>query len=109
MPFRICRISTLLGRPPGLAEGIKGSRMAHSWSERSLAYGFIEVISSSLSTSFSLNYSYYTIFPAADFASSALSPGLFVQPLDDRRGRDGNSASSTWKHLDNSVKYEGAF
>src|SRR6266567_7702825 len=81
MPFRICRISTLLGRPPGLAEGIKGSRIAHSWSERSLAYGFIEVITSSLSTSFPLKYSYSIIFPASDFASSALSPGLFVQPL----------------------------
>src|SRR5260221_10805582 len=74
-------MSTLLGRPPGLAEGIKGSRMAHSWSERSLAYGFSEVITSSLSTSFPLNYSYSIIFPASDFASSALSPGLFVQPL----------------------------
>jgi hypothetical protein len=28
-----------------------------------------------------LNYFYYIILPASDFASSALSPGLFVQPL----------------------------
>src|SRR6266566_1275880 len=41
MPLRIWRILTLLGRPPGLAGGINGSRMAHSASERSLAYGFI--------------------------------------------------------------------
>src|SRR2546430_13121442 len=81
MPLRICRMSTLLGRPPGLAEGIKGSRRAHALSERSLAYGFVEVIPSSLSTSFSLNHSYSTLLPPSDFASSALSPGLFVQPL----------------------------
>src|SRR6266700_5564238 len=41
MPLRIWRILTLLGRPPGLAGGINGSRMAHSASERSLAYGFM--------------------------------------------------------------------
>jgi type I restriction enzyme, S subunit len=29
-----------------------------------------------------LNHFYYTIFPATDFASSTLSPGLFVQPLE---------------------------
>src|SRR6266699_7280645 len=41
MPLRIWRILTLLGRPPCLAGGINGSRMAHSASERSLAYGFM--------------------------------------------------------------------
>src|SRR5712691_1431727 len=81
MPLRICLIFTLLGRPPGLAGGIKGSRIAHSWSERSLAYGFIEVITSSLSTSFSLNYFYYITFPASNFDPSTPFSGLFVQPL----------------------------
>src|SRR5713226_5770861 len=81
MPLRIWRIFTLLGRPPGLAGGIKGSRMAHSASERSLAYGFIGVLSPSLSTSFSFICLYFTTFPASDFASPNLFPGLLVQPL----------------------------
>src|SRR5712691_7645585 len=67
MPLRICRLFTLGGRPPDLAGGINGSRIAHSWSERSLAYGFIELIASSLSTSFSLNYFYYILFPRFGF------------------------------------------
>src|SRR6266566_328598 len=41
IPLRIWRILTLLGRPPGLAGGINGSRMAHWASERSLVYGFM--------------------------------------------------------------------
>src|SRR5260370_3363928 len=81
MPLRIWRILTLLGRPPGLAGGIKGSRMAHSASERSLAYGFIGVLSPSLSTSFSFICLYCTTFPASDVASPNLFPGLLAQPL----------------------------
>src|SRR5260370_22731324 len=55
--------------------------MAHSASERSLAYGFIGVLSPSLSTSFSFICLYFTTFPASDFASPNLFPGLLVQPL----------------------------
>ena len=39
MPLTTSRISTVRGRPPGLAGGSKGSRMSHSWSVRSLGYG----------------------------------------------------------------------
>ena len=39
MPLTTSRISTVRGRPPGLAGGSKGSRMSHSSSVRSLGYG----------------------------------------------------------------------
>jgi hypothetical protein len=42
-----------------------------------------------------LKYSYSIIFPASDFASSALSPGLFVQPLDYQSSSKGNQPTST--------------
>ena len=38
MPLTISRISTVRGRPPGLAGGSKGSKMSHSSSVRSLGY-----------------------------------------------------------------------
>src|SRR5581483_1006184 len=41
MPFKMYHMFTLLGWPLGLADGINGSRMAHSTSKRSQAYGFM--------------------------------------------------------------------
>src|SRR5215211_6313746 len=38
MALRILRIAHLRGRPPGLAGGMSGARISHSWSERSLGY-----------------------------------------------------------------------
>src|SRR5260370_8870582 len=81
MPLRIWRILTLLGRPPGLAGGINGSRMAHSASERSLAEGFIGDRSSSLSASFSFICFYCITFFLVGSSSPTGSPGLLVQPL----------------------------
>src|SRR5215204_6269409 len=38
MALRILRSAHLRGRPPGLAGGMSGARISHSWSERSLGY-----------------------------------------------------------------------